>query len=210
MFLEASQMEQVMFTTSFKLLAFGLSIVVGLAGADRAWAHCDGLDGPVVKAARAALESGDVNRALVWVREMDESEVRGVFHRALAVRKLGNDAKVLADTSLFETVVRLHRAAEGAPYTGLKPAGRDLGPAIPAADAALETGGDAALVRLLTTELEEGIRARLADARRKRGFDPSNVVAGREYVEAYVTLLNYVERLHEAIEHAPEHHFPQE
>jgi hypothetical protein len=210
MFLEASQVEQAMFTTSFKLLAFGLSIVVALAGADRAWAHCDGLDGPVVKAARSALESGDVSRVLVWVREEDESEVRGVFHRALAVRKLGSDAKALADTSLFETVVRLHRAAEGAPYTGLKPAGRDLGPAIPAADAALETGSDAALVRLLTTELEDGIRARLADVRRKRGFDPSNVVAGREYVEAYVTLLNYVERLHEAIKHAPKHHFPQE
>ena len=43
------------------------------------------------------------------------------------------EARELADRYFFETLVRIHRAGEGAPYTGLKPAGRDLGPAVPAA-----------------------------------------------------------------------------
>ena len=35
----------------------------------RALAHCDGLDGPVVKAAQRALETGRVALVLIWVQE---------------------------------------------------------------------------------------------------------------------------------------------
>ena len=34
-------------------------------------AHCDGLDGPVVKAAQKALESGKVSGVLIWVQKND-------------------------------------------------------------------------------------------------------------------------------------------
>jgi tetratricopeptide (TPR) repeat protein len=37
-------------------------------------------------------------------------------------------------------VVRIHRAGEGAPYTGLKPAGLSEGPIIPIAEKAIEIG----------------------------------------------------------------------
>jgi hypothetical protein len=94
--------------------------------------HCDGLDGPVVQLAIKALDSGNVNYVLPWVQENDEPEIRRAFEHAVSVRKLSPDAKALADRHFFETLVRIHRAGEGAPFTGLKPAGRDLGPAIPA------------------------------------------------------------------------------
>jgi hypothetical protein len=76
---------------------------------------------------------------LIWVPEKDEAEITGAFHKTLVVRKLSLEAEELADMYFFETLVRLHRAGEGASYTGLQPAGRDLGPAIPAADKALES-----------------------------------------------------------------------
>src|SRR5512134_3033372 len=123
-------------------------------------AHCDGLDGPVVKAAEQALAKNDVNLVLIWVQPQDEAEIRSAFTHAVAVRKLGPEARRLADTHLFETLVRVHRAGEGAPYTGLKPAGRDLGPAIPATDRALETGDPAALLALLREALDHGLGAR--------------------------------------------------
>jgi hypothetical protein len=203
-------MERIMFAISFRVLAVGLSIFIGLGDAGRAWAHCDGLDGPVVTTAREALESGDVNRVLIWVREEDEAEVKSVFNRAISVRKLGSDAKALADTSVFETVVRLHRAAEGASYAGLKPAGRDLGPAIPAADKAIETKSSEALVALLTSELREKLRAHFATVMAKKNFVPNDVAAGREYVEAYVAFVNFVERTYEATQRAPGGHYPEE
>jgi hypothetical protein len=84
-------------------------------------AHCDSLDGPVVKAAQQALDTRDVSAVLIWVGAGDEAEIRAAFEQTLAVRALDVRARSLADRYFFETVVRLHRAGEGAPYTGLKP-----------------------------------------------------------------------------------------
>jgi hypothetical protein len=84
-------------------------------------AHCDTLDGPVVQTARTALEKGDITPLLKWVRVEDEKEIKDAFEKTLAVRRKGAEAKELADMYFFETLVRIHRAGEGAPYTGLKP-----------------------------------------------------------------------------------------
>lgn len=42
-----------------------------LAVPEPAAAHCDSLDGPVVTAARQALETGNVDLVMVWVRPQD-------------------------------------------------------------------------------------------------------------------------------------------
>lgn len=158
-------------------------------------AHCDGMDGPVVKAARQALDRGDVNMIMIWVQPGDEPEIRKAFTRTMAVRNLNPQTKELADLYFFETVVRLHRAGEGAPYTGLKPAGRDLGPAIPAADKAVEEGSAAALVKMLTEAATGGIRERFAKVLTTKNFKGDNVQAGRKHVKAYVEFVHYVEGL---------------
>lgn len=173
--------------------AFG----VGNGGLALVWAfgHCDGLDGPVVTVARKALETGKVNLVLPWVRTEDEGEIRKTFDQARSVRKLGGEARELADTHFFETLVRIHRAGEGAPFAGLKPAGRDLGPAVPAADMALENGSIEQVEKLLTDAIRKGVHEHFAAAASRRKFDPDDVKAGRAYVEAYVPFVHYVERL---------------
>lgn len=164
-----------------------------------AFAHCDGLDGPVVKAAEKALESGNVSHALVWVRESDEAEIRKAFQKTLAVRRLGPEAASLADLYFSETLVRIHRAGEGEPYTGLKPAGRDLGPAIPAADRAVETGSPEVLVALLSSAMRNGIDARLQEVlHHKRAATADDVAAGRRFVAAYVAFIHYADSLFSA------------
>jgi len=179
--------------------AFGVAgLALLLFGADYAFAHCDGLDGPVVKAAQKALQTNNVNLVLIWVQKENEPELKSVFQQTLAVRKLSPESKALADRHLFETLVRLHRAGEGAPYTGLKPAGRDLGPAIPAADRAVESGGTAALETLLVKEMRTGVGEAFGRVQAKRKYDANDVAAGREYVKAYVEYIHFVERLHEA------------
>lgn len=165
-----------------------------------AFAHCDGLDGPVVEDGRDALATGELGPALIWVLEEDEEEVRSAFEHTLEVRKLGDEARELADRHFLETLVRLHRQGEGAEYTGLKPAGRDLGPAIPAADDALETGSLEELEGLLVDALRHGLRHRFHEAEEARDFARGDVDAGRAYVEAYVDYLHFVEAIHEVAE----------
>jgi hypothetical protein len=172
--------------------------------------HCDTLDGPLVTLARKALEEKNVNLVLPWVRAEDTDEVRHAFDHALAVRGLGPPARSLADRHFLETLVRIHRAGEGAPFTGLKPAGLDLGPAVPAADRALHTGSVEEVVRLLVDAVRAGVSKRFRAASEQQGFDVNDVAAGRRYVEAYVPYVHYVERLWEAATgpvhgHHPEH-----
>lgn len=193
------------FFTMLTILA-ALTMVV-LFAPTRGFAHCDGLDGPVVKAAKKALDTSNVNLVLIWVQKKDEAEIKKAFEKTLAIRKLSLEAKEFADMYFFETLVRIHRAGEGAPFTGLKPVGRNLGPAIPAADKALEDGKVEPLLKLLTDTVKEGIDENFRNAMSKKNFDKDNVNAGREYVESYVTFIHYVERLFEAAERPVKGHY---
>jgi hypothetical protein len=157
--------------------------------------HCDTMDGPLTTLASKALDDRNVNLVLPWVRAEDEREIRHAFDHAQAVRDLGPEARSLADRHFLETLVRIHRAGEGAPFTGLKPAGLDLGPAVPAADRALKLGSADAVIKLLTDAVSAGVRARFQAAAEKQTFDPNDVAAGRRYVEDYVPYVHYVERL---------------
>jgi len=100
-----------------------VTVVLLVASPENASAHCDTLNGPVVTAARVALQRGDVTPVLKWVKSTEEREVRDAFRRTMAVRGASAEARDLADLYFFETLVRLHRQGEGEPYTGLKPAG---------------------------------------------------------------------------------------
>jgi len=176
----------------------------------RALAHCDGLDGPVVKAAQRALEARNPAFALIWVQEKDEREIQIAFEQTLAVRELSPQAKELADRFFFETLVRVHRAGEGAPFTGLKPAGRDLGPAIPVADEAIRVGSVEPARRLLTGLLEERLRQQFGEAIAAKTFNADDLAAGRAYVKAYVEFIHIVERVYESTMKAPRGHFEEE
>ena len=175
----------------------GVAAVAMLLQAGTAFAHCDALDGPVVRAARAALAARDVTPLLRWVTPSDEAEVKAAFARTLEVRALGAPAEALADTWFFETLVRIHRAAEGAPFEGLKPAGH-IPPALSAADDTLERGSADALVAQLTTEVRNALTERFQRARDARAHANDSVDAGRRFVEAYVAYLHYVEALQTA------------
>lgn len=187
------------------ILVAGFSFAATLGWAAPALAHCDTLDGPVVAAARKALDTGNVNLVLVWVQKNDDAEIRSLYQRARNVRKAGGEAKELADLYFFETLVRVHRAGEGAGYTGLKPAGM-VEPPIAAADKAIETGKLQPLGKLVTDRMEKGLHAHFDQVMAKRKYEPNDVQAGRAYSSAYVEFTHYAERLYNAAETmAPEH-----
>jgi len=168
-------------------------------------AHCDTLDGPVVESARQALAKGDITPVLKWVPMDDEPSIRTAFQNTMEVRRLGGQAQKFADMYFFETLVRIHRAGEGAPYTGLKP-GAEIDPAVALADKALETGSVDTLIGVLTDATANGIRERFRRALEARKHADESVAAGREFVEAYVVFTHYVEELHTSVKDGTGHH----
>jgi hypothetical protein len=185
------------------VLAFVFGII--FLGLNKVYSHCDTLNGPVVKDAKIALEKGDVTPVLKWVKKENEAEIRTAFNTALNERNESAKAKEKADMKFFETLVRIHRAGEGASFTGLKPAG-SVEPIIAEADKALDTGSADKLTKEVSNEVTNGIKQRFNIALEKKKHMNENVDAGREYVEAYIKYVHYVEGLHEAALGKASHH----
>lgn len=158
-------------------------------------AHCDALDGPVVETAKLAITKGDVTSVLKWVDKGSEKQIREAFALTMKVRTQGDDARKLADMHFFETLVRVHRAAEGEPFTGLKPAGT-IDPGFQAADKALRDGTLDALSSNLTQTVKDGIRERFAAVTKTKKQADESVEAGRAYVAAYVDYAHFIEAIH--------------
>lgn len=168
--------------------------------------HCDSLDGPVVTVARDALASGDVDVILPYVPADGELEVRAAFDLAQKARALGGEAREVADRWFFETAVRVHRAGEGAPFTGLKPAGLDVGPVIPAAERALEAGSASELTDVLCDAVRHQVEHRHARAMALKEHASDSVSDARAYVEAMLGLQVWSHALHRQIMAEPHQH----
>lgn len=177
------------------LTVFG---IVVLSSAGRLFAHCDTLDGPVVLEARTALEKGDVAPLLKWVAPTDETKIKSAFETVLKVRTKGPEAKKVADTYFLETLVRLHRVSEGAPFTGLEPAGT-VEPAIAAADKAIAEGTADELAEKIGSAAKAAVQKYFTELKQAEADKDQSIEAGRRYVDAYVQYIHFVEELHRLV-----------
>ncbi len=186
----------------FKTLLLAGALAFAIAGP--AMAHCDSLDGPVIADAQTALAESDVTPVLKWIPAADEAEVRSAFDMALAVRGESDTARTVADNYFFETLVRVHRASEGAGFTGIKPLG-STDPSIAAADRALESGSVDHLADELASAIRDQLSERFATAYEQRQVADQSVEQGREYVESYVQFTHFVEAVDGLLAHGVNH-----
>lgn len=170
----------------------------------QAFAHCDTEDGPAVVDGVRALQTGNVNIALKWVQPEGESEIRDAFERAGRVRALGGEAAALAERWFLESLVRVHRAGEGAGFDGIKPTGTHLPAQVVAADAALEQGTIDPLRGLIDDARWPELERRFEKALELKDFDEDDLTAARAYVHAYVSFFKFAEG--EDHEHHHGHH----
>jgi hypothetical protein len=185
-------------TAALRRAAFCALLLITLE-ASPVLAHCDTLAGPVVTSARAALEQRNLQPLLKWVKPGAEAELKSAFDITLRVRTEGGAARELADRYFFETAVRLHRAGEGAPYTGLKVEVDDPAGLIAASDKALDAAAIEPLTKLVVEKVAAGLRERHARVVAARAHADHTVDAGRQFVEAYVDYVHYVEALQQLV-----------
>lgn len=172
------------------------------------FAHCDSVAGPVAKDVALALQSGQLDPVLKWIRVADERELRTAFEGALSVRKAGGESATLADQYFLETAVRLHRASEGEPYTGLKPehAAKERIPF--EVDSALTNDSFGPIKEAMLSDLKVELTRRIEALRAAAKTKDSNPDRGREFVRAYVSAVHYLEALESFARSRPEndHH----
>ena len=129
-------------------------------------AHCDTENGPVITAAREALQTNNVKLVLIWVKKQDEAIIKEAFQKTVNLRKISQEVQRVVDNYFFETLVRIHRAGEGVAYTGIKDSGKVDIP-IAAADDAIEKNSLADVIKLLNEAINKGVNEKFNDATSK-------------------------------------------
>lgn len=171
----------------------------------QASAHCDSYDGPVIKDAMAALEAKDVTPVLKWIEPQHEEEITSLFRKTVKFKNADPEIYELLEKHFFETLVRLHREGEGAPYTGLKPAG-STSKIIQMTDAALHEEEPEPLISALKSHLEKVVREKYEKVERLKNDKDASPAAGRKFVTAYVDYTHTIEALHELMTHSDDPH----
>lgn len=163
-------------------------------------AHCDSYDGPVIKDAEMALETNNVNLVLKWVTKEQEKEITTLFRKTFELRNGDKEVYEIVEKHFFETLVRLHRETEGAPYTGLKPAGTTK-QIIQMTDKALKENNVEDFLLKLNNHIDKVVREKYEKVSKLDKVKDNSVEAGREFVAAYVDYTHTVEAIHDIIEH---------
>ena len=182
-------------TAAFFLLLM-LTVLAGIPAS----AHCDSYDGPVIKDAVKALETNNVNLVLKWVITEQEKEIIPLFNKTYALKTGDKEIYAIVEKHFFETLVRLHRETEGAPYTGLKPAGTTK-QIIQMTDKALYEGNVDDFLAKLNSHIDNVVREKYQKVALLNKVKDSSTEQGREFVEAYVDYTHTVEAIHDIIEH---------
>jgi len=185
----------------FPLFVFFMMIL----STNAAFAHCDTMEGPLIGDAKKAISKNNVNIVLKWIQKANEAEIKDAFIQTMKVRVLSLDAEKLADKSFFETLVRIHRAGEGVPFTGVKPIGSPIDPKIAAADKAIAAGNLSPLNGLIPEKNRSELTERFNKVMQLKNFNVNDVKAGREYIEAYVQFFKFAEGEEEHEGHGDAH-----
>lgn len=157
------------------------------------FAHCDTMDGPLIKDAMLAISQNNVNYVLKWVGAENETEIKNAFNLMTTVRDLSPEAREISEKYFFDILVRIHRSGEGVPFTGVKPHGTPIDERVLAADKSIEIGNLSPLKDMVPKDILPELTKRFNKVMSLKNFDVNNIVAGREYIEAYVQFFKFAE-----------------
>ncbi len=179
------------------ILLFSIPITVS--------AHCDSYDGPVIKDALKALREDRVALVLKWIDEESEAEVKSLFSKTYALKNKDAEIYQIVEKHFLETLVRLHREGEGAPYTGLKPAGSTTA-IVQMADNALAEKDINTLSTRLNAHIAQVVNDKYEKVAALSEVKDASVEQGRAYVAAYVDYTHTLEGIHAILEHGNKDH----
>lgn len=179
-------------------MILSLIAIFSLVSIQPASAHCDSFDGPALIDAEKALATNNVNLILKWIDADMEGEVVPLFHKTYSLMNGDKEIYEIVKKHFFETFIRLHREMEGAPFTGLKPAGTTAHITV-MSDKALDSGDFASLLKALNNHINSQLQEKFNKTEALYKLRDNSVEEGRAYVEAYVDYTHSVEAVHDIL-----------
>ena len=127
-------------------------------------------DGPVMRAAKMALETGNANYVLIWVSEKSENTLKNLLEKTCCERSSQKNMQNRALDWYFETVNRLHLANRRRLYT-CKPGGLDESPIVLKVERAIETGNFEEIRSVIPDTHAGEVKQRFQQVLNKRNYD---------------------------------------
>lgn len=186
------------------IFSVGLIALFMAFGSLPVFAHCDSYDGPTIKDALKALETNNVNLVLKWIDKEQEQEIIALFNKTYSLRNGDKEIYAIVEKHFLETLVRFHRETEGAPFTGLKPAGTTK-KIVQLSDKALADKDIDDLLGKLNNHIGKIIREKYQKVVSLDKVKNESAEKGREYVAAYVDYTHSIEGLHDILENGGGH-----
>ena len=179
-------------------LILSLIAIFSFISIQPASAHCDSYDGPALVDAEKALLTNNVDLILKWIDVDMEDEVVPLFHKTYSLKNGDKEIYEIVKKHFFETFIRLHREMEGAPFTGLKPAGTTAHITV-MSDKALKTGDLKNLLKVLNNHINSQLQEKYDKTKALYKVKDNSVEEGRAYVEAYVDYTHSLEAVHDIL-----------
>lgn len=186
------------------LFIMSLTLIFSIITVQPVEAHCDSYDGPVLKDGAKALETNNVELIKKWIPAADEAELVALFHKTYNLKKGDQEVYKIVQTHFYETFVRLHRQMEGAPYTGLKPAGTTE-KIVVMSDNALESGDIDRLLNALSNHVNSVLKEKYEKVAALEKVKNESPAKGRQFVAAYVDYTHSIEAVHNMVDGAAAH-----
>lgn len=186
----------------FRKIALLLGLIIGFSTVG--FAHCDSYDGPVIQDAYKALEMEKVNYVMKWIATEHEMEIKKLFDKTIRLKNGDAEVYSIVEKHFLETLVRYHRETEGAPYTGLKPAG-STAEIVQMADNSIAKKEVKTLLKDLNNHIQAVISEKYEKVMELEKVKDNSTAEGRAYVEAYVDYTHTLEALEEVLSHEGAH-----
>jgi len=155
----------------------------------------DLLNGPVIRAAKTALETGDANYIVIWVPEESENTLKNLLEKTCCTQRIKNNMQNRAIDWYFDTVNRLCFVDRKMMFTGLKSDGCNENLIISKAVKAIETGSVEIITDNIPVAYEDEVKQRFRQVINKKNYPVNNPTAGRAYVSAFFEFMGYVQSL---------------
>ena len=159
----------------------------------------DEMQEPVEKAAKMALETGNVNYILIWLPEESENTLKNLLEKTRCVRSSRMNMQNQVYDWYFATVNRFFNANRYPDYLTTQFGGLAEKPLVLKVDKAIESGDFEEIRDIIPVTHEADAKQRFQHIMDMRNYPVNNIAAGRAYVSAFFDFNRYVHDLSSGI-----------
>ena len=155
----------------------------------------DVMQGPVVKAAKMSLETGNVNYVLIWLPEESENSIKNLLEKTCCKHSSKMNMQNQAYDWYFATVNRFFSASRSRDYLTVQFGGLSEKPLVLKVDKAIESGNFEEIRDIIPVSHEADAKQRFQHIMNMRNYPVNNIQSGRAYVSAFFDFARYVHNL---------------